>query len=105
MKFEMIYWGKIWVRLGCNKTSLGLLRAPEVAIGAVKLQLVTAKTPVTAEVASSSLVVPAIHSKTLNRFQGIGFMGAKRCNSDSALSVRRRKSLKAQRLELPAWRA
>ena len=60
---------------------------------------------VTAEVASSSLVVPAIHSKTLNLFQGIGFMGAKRCNSDSALSVRRRKSLKAQRLALPAWRA
>src|SRR5271165_7457597 len=32
---------KIWVRLGCNKTSRGFLGAPKVAIGAVKLQLVT----------------------------------------------------------------
>jgi len=32
---------KIWVRLGCNKNSRGLLEAPKVAIGAVKLQLVT----------------------------------------------------------------
>src|SRR5207249_12154238 len=31
----------IWVQLGCNKTSEQLLRAPKVAIGAVKLQLVT----------------------------------------------------------------
>ena len=37
------------------------------AIGAVKLQLVTAKMPVTAEVASSSLVVPAILSKRVER--------------------------------------
>ena len=34
---------KIWVQLGCNKTSRGFLRAPRVAIGAVELQLVTAK--------------------------------------------------------------
>ena len=31
----------IWVQLGCNKTSRGFLRAPRVAIGAVKLPLVT----------------------------------------------------------------
>ena len=43
------------------------------AIGAVKLQLVTAKTlPVTAEVASSSLVVPAIHSKPLRFSRAMG---------------------------------
>jgi hypothetical protein len=48
------------VQLGCNKNSRGFLRAPEVAIGAVKLQLVTSGCcTVTAEVASSSLVVPA----------------------------------------------
>ena len=43
-------------QLGCNKKSRELLEAPKVAIGAVKL-------PVTAEVASSSLVVPAILNK------------------------------------------
>jgi hypothetical protein len=32
---------RTWVRLGCNKTSRGFLWAPKVAIGAVKLQLVT----------------------------------------------------------------
>src|SRR5882762_7318015 len=58
----------IWVQLGCNKTSRGFLRAPRVAIGAVKLQLVTSERwTVTAEVASSSLVVPAILSKALRR--------------------------------------
>jgi len=31
---------KIWVQLGCNKTSRGLLKASRVAIGAAKLQLV-----------------------------------------------------------------
>ena len=36
--------GKIWVRLGCNKNSSGFLGAPKVAIGAVKLQLVTTNT-------------------------------------------------------------
>src|SRR6267378_8572939 len=52
---------RIWVQLGCNKTSRGFLRAPRVAIGAVKLQPVTSgRWTVTAEVASSSLVVPAI---------------------------------------------
>jgi len=57
---------KIWVQLGCNKTSRGLLKAPRVAIGAAKLQLVTSKTlPVTAEAAGSSPVVPAIHSQEL----------------------------------------
>ena len=30
---------RIWVQLGCNKTSRGFLKAPRVAIGAVKLQL------------------------------------------------------------------
>jgi beta-lactamase class D len=60
---------KIWVRLGCNKNSRGLLEAPKVAIGAVKLQLVTAERwTVTAEVASSSLVVPAI---TFNHLQAL----------------------------------
>src|SRR5215471_18796775 len=34
---------RIWVQLGCNENSRGFLVAPEVAIGAVKLQLVTAK--------------------------------------------------------------
>jgi hypothetical protein len=57
---------EIWVRLGCNKNSRGLLEAPKVAIGAVKLQLVTSERwTVTAEVASSSLVVPAIFSNHL----------------------------------------
>jgi hypothetical protein len=52
---------EIWVQLGCNNTSRELLWAPEVAIGTVKLQLVTSGDwTVTAEVASSSLVVPAI---------------------------------------------
>src|ERR1700746_507352 len=32
---------RIWVQLGCNKTSRGFLAAPRVAIGAVKLQPVT----------------------------------------------------------------
>jgi hypothetical protein len=42
---------------------IGFLGAPRVAIGAVKLQPVTSgRWTVTAEVASSSLVVPAIHS-------------------------------------------
>src|SRR5439155_15486842 len=55
---------RIWVQLGCNKTSRGFLRAPRVAIGAVKLQPVTSgRWTVTAEVASSSLVVPAIFPK------------------------------------------
>jgi hypothetical protein len=55
----------IWVQLGCNKTSRGFLKAPTVATGAVKLQLVTSgRWTVTAEVASSSLVVPAILSVT-----------------------------------------
>ena len=55
---------RIWVQLGCTKTSREFLRAPRVAIGAVKLQTVTSgRCTVTAEVASSSLVVPAIHSK------------------------------------------
>src|SRR5260370_35768785 len=54
----------IWVQLGCNNSSRGFLRAPRVAVGAVKLQLVTSgRCTVTAEVASSSLVVPAILSK------------------------------------------
>jgi len=30
---------KIWVQLGCVKTSRGFPRAPRVAIGALKLQL------------------------------------------------------------------
>ena len=34
---------EIWVQLGCNKNSRGLLEAPKVAIGAVKLQLVTSE--------------------------------------------------------------
>ncbi len=56
----------IWVQLGCNNSSRGFLRAPRVAIGAVKLQLVTSgRCTVTAEVASSSLVVPAILFKQL----------------------------------------
>jgi hypothetical protein len=55
---------KIWVQLGCNNSSRGFRKAPRVAIGAVKLQLVTSGCcTVTAEVASSSLVVPAILSK------------------------------------------
>src|SRR6266704_2963990 len=55
-------------QLGCTKTSRGFLRAPRVAIGAVKLQPVTSgRWTVTAEVASSSLVVPAIHSKKVER--------------------------------------
>ena len=53
-----------WVQLGCNKTSRGLLWALKQAIGAVRFQSVTSEpSAVTAEVASSSLVVPAIHSK------------------------------------------
>src|SRR6266481_5854181 len=32
---------KIWKQLGCVKTSRGFLRVPRVAIGALKLQLVT----------------------------------------------------------------
>src|ERR1700731_2775557 len=56
----------IWVQLGCNNTSREFLRAPRVAIGAVKLQTVASgRWTVTAEVASSSLVVPAILSKEL----------------------------------------
>ncbi len=52
------------MQLGCNNSSRGFLRAPRVAVGAVKLQLVTSgRCTVTAEVASSSLVVPAILSK------------------------------------------
>src|SRR5438445_2914044 len=52
---------RIWVQLGCNKTSRGFLRAPRMAIGAVKLQPVTSGPwTVAAEVASSSLVAPAI---------------------------------------------
>ena len=55
---------EIRVQFGCNKNSGGFLGAPKVAIGAVKLQPVTSgRWAVTAEVASSSLVVPAIHSK------------------------------------------
>lgn len=43
---------EIWVQLGCNKTSREFPWAPEVAIGAVKLQLVTSGYwTVTAEVA------------------------------------------------------
>jgi hypothetical protein len=58
------HFARIWVQLGCNKSSRGFLRAPKVAIGAVKLQSVTSGfCSVTAEVASSSLVVPAILSK------------------------------------------
>src|SRR5262249_33953044 len=34
---------KIWVQLGCNRNSRGLLIAPRVATGTVKLQPVTAK--------------------------------------------------------------
>jgi hypothetical protein len=60
------HFAKIWVQLGCNKSSRGFLRAPKVAIGAVKLQPVTSGCcAVTAEVASSSLVVPAILFKRL----------------------------------------
>ena len=56
---------RIWVQLGCHKTSREFLRAPRVAMGAVKLQTVTSgRWTVTAEVASSSLVVPAIHSRS-----------------------------------------
>jgi hypothetical protein len=57
---------RIWVRLGCNKTSREFLRAPRAAIGAVKLQKVTSgRWTVTAEVASSSLVVPAISQELI----------------------------------------
>src|SRR5947209_12020681 len=43
---------RIWVQLGCNKSSRGFLRAPSVAIGAVKLQPVTSgRWTVTAEAA------------------------------------------------------
>ena len=71
----------IWVQLGCTKTSRGFLRAPRVAIGAVKLQPVTSgRCTVTAEVASSSLVVPAIIPKKL-RIGGAFPIGAKRCTS------------------------
>src|SRR5580700_3763025 len=60
------HFARIWVQLGCNKSSRGFLRAPKVAIGAVKLQSVTSGCcSATAEVASSSLVVPAIS------FQGV----------------------------------
>jgi len=34
---------KIWAQLGCNKTSEQLPRAPKVAIGGLKLQLVTSR--------------------------------------------------------------
>ena len=55
---------RIWVQLGCSKTSREFLRAPRVAIGAVKLPTVTSGRSVTAEVASSSLVVPAILNRS-----------------------------------------
>ena len=59
---------EIRVQFGCNKNSGGFLGAPKVAIGAVKLQPVTSgRWAVTAEVASSSLVVPAIHFKRVSR--------------------------------------
>src|ERR1700682_4982344 len=52
---------RIWVQLGCYKTSREFPRAPRGAIGAVKLQTVpSGRWAVTAEVASSSLVAPAI---------------------------------------------
>ena len=60
------HFARIWAQLGCNKSSRGFLRAPKVAIGAVKLRSVTSGfCSVTAEVASSSLVVPAIPNQAL----------------------------------------
>jgi hypothetical protein len=70
---------RIWVQLGCNKTSREFLRAPRVAIGAVKLQTVTSgRWTVTAEVASSSLVVPAILSMSQAAHQVDFRLGTKR---------------------------
>jgi hypothetical protein len=57
---------EIWVRLGCNKNSRGLLEAPKVAISAVELQLVTSER-CHGKVASSRLVVPAIYFKRVSR--------------------------------------
>ena len=52
------------MQLGCNKASPRLLWALKQAIGAVNCQTVTSETSsVTAEVAGSSPVVPAILSK------------------------------------------
>jgi len=52
---------KMWVQLGCDNTSLALLRAPKQANGAVDFQSITSETvAVTAEAAGSSPVVPAI---------------------------------------------
>ena len=63
------HFARIWAQLGCNKSSRGFLRAPKVAIGAVKLRSVTSGfCSVTAEVASSSLVVPAILFKQLREW-------------------------------------
>ena len=59
------------MQLGCNKSSRELLRAPRVAIGAVKLQSVTSGCcTVTAEAAGSSPVVPAIFSEDLRLGRG-----------------------------------
>ena len=49
----------------------------------------TARVPVTAEVASSSLVVPAILTKALIYSWPVGVMGAKRCNFDLRSRVSR----------------
>src|SRR2546429_3884943 len=53
----------IWVQLGCNKTSEQLLRAPKVAIGAVKLQLVTSGRWIVTAVSRSEEHTSELHSR------------------------------------------
>jgi hypothetical protein len=63
---------KNWVQSGCGNTSRRLLWALNQAIRAVIFQVITSETSsVTAEVASSSLVVPASFFNNLQRSAAI----------------------------------
>jgi hypothetical protein len=56
---------KIWVQLGCNNSSRGFRKAPRVAIGAVKLQLVTVTPRVPFTAARQTLLLPRSSSNPI----------------------------------------